>query len=142
MPALLQKALEKAGGLPDDEQDAIASQILESLDDEDAWKNRFVEKRDVLRRMAREALEEDARGARPFPWSIYFDPVEDDAALLAFVRRVAAGGTAGSQVRLLSFSGPPPQAAFQETGRPGRCLPGSYWTRLPGAPVVHPFQRV
>jgi hypothetical protein len=47
---------------PQDEQDAIASQILASLADEDAWKKRFAEKRDVIRRMAREALEEDARG--------------------------------------------------------------------------------
>jgi hypothetical protein len=45
-----------------DEHDAIASQILASLADEEAWKKLFVEKRDVTRRMAREALEEDDRG--------------------------------------------------------------------------------
>jgi acyl-CoA reductase-like NAD-dependent aldehyde dehydrogenase len=56
------KALEQVGTLPEDEQDAIASQILASLADEQAWKARFAEKRDVLRRMALEALEEDARG--------------------------------------------------------------------------------
>jgi hypothetical protein len=33
-----------------DEHDAIASQILASLADEEAWKKRFVEKRDVIRR--------------------------------------------------------------------------------------------
>ena len=39
------------------------SELLEaSLADEDAWKKRFAEKRDVIRRMAREALEEDNRG--------------------------------------------------------------------------------
>jgi hypothetical protein len=43
-------------------EDAIASQILASLADEDAWKKRFAEKREVIRRMAREALEEDERG--------------------------------------------------------------------------------
>ena len=48
--------------LPEDEQDAIASQILSSLADEDAWKKRLAGKRDVIRRMADEALEEDARG--------------------------------------------------------------------------------
>ena len=48
--------------IPQDEQDAIASQILASLADEDAWKKRFVEKREVIHRMAREALEEDERG--------------------------------------------------------------------------------
>jgi hypothetical protein len=51
MSTLLQKALEKVVALPRDEQDAIASQILASLADEDAWKKRFAEKRDVIRRM-------------------------------------------------------------------------------------------
>jgi hypothetical protein len=32
------------------------------LADEDAWKKRFAEKRDVIRRMAREALLEDEKG--------------------------------------------------------------------------------
>jgi hypothetical protein len=30
--------------------------------DEEAWRRRFAEKRDIIRRLAREALEEDARG--------------------------------------------------------------------------------
>ena len=62
MSTLLERALEKVVALPQDEQDAIASQILASLADEDAWKTHFAEKRDVIRRMAREALEEDKRG--------------------------------------------------------------------------------
>jgi hypothetical protein len=62
MSTLLEKAIEKVAALPDDEQDAIASQILASLADEDAWKKRFGQKRDVIRRMARAALDEDARG--------------------------------------------------------------------------------
>jgi hypothetical protein len=62
MPSLLEKALEKVGALPPDEQDAIASEILASLADEEAWKKRFAEKRDVIRRMAREALREDKQG--------------------------------------------------------------------------------
>ena len=57
-----EKALEKVGALPEDEQDAIASQILASLADEDAWKKRFAGERDMIRRMAREALAEDAKG--------------------------------------------------------------------------------
>jgi hypothetical protein len=61
MLTLLEKALEKIIALPRDEQDAIAFQILASLADEDAWKKRFAEKRDVIRRLAREALEEDDR---------------------------------------------------------------------------------
>jgi hypothetical protein len=62
MSRLLEKALEKVACLPQDEQDAIAPQILAPLADEDAWKKRFAEKRDVIRRMAREALAEDERG--------------------------------------------------------------------------------
>ena len=62
MSRLLEEFLERVGGLPEDEQDAIASQILASLADEEGWKVRFAEKRAVIRRMAREALEEDAKG--------------------------------------------------------------------------------
>ncbi len=62
MSSLLKKALEKVNALPPEDQDAIASQILASLADEELWKTRFTEKRDVIRRMAREALEEDESG--------------------------------------------------------------------------------
>ncbi len=61
MSTLLEKALERVVTLPQDEQDAIATQILASLADEEAWKKRFREKGDIIRRMAQEALEEDAR---------------------------------------------------------------------------------
>ncbi len=62
MSSLLEKAFEKVVALPPDEQDAIASQILASLADEEAWKRRFAEKRHGIRRMAQEAIEEDERG--------------------------------------------------------------------------------
>ena len=62
MTRLLEQALEKVGALPQEEQDAIASEILDSLADDRAWKKRFAAKRDQLRELAREALEEDARG--------------------------------------------------------------------------------
>jgi hypothetical protein len=62
MTELLEKVIERVENLPDDEQDAIASQVLDSLAGDAAWKQRFVEKREILRRMAAEALEEDARG--------------------------------------------------------------------------------
>jgi hypothetical protein len=39
MSTLLEKALQQVTALPEDEQDAIASQILESLADENAWRN-------------------------------------------------------------------------------------------------------
>ncbi len=63
MSTLLQEARNKVGALPPEEQDAIASQILALLEDEEGWKRRFSEKREVIRRMAREALREDAEGA-------------------------------------------------------------------------------
>ncbi len=62
MSSLLAKALEKVIALPPEDQDAIASQILASLADEEAWKTRFMEKRDVIRRMAREAHDDDETG--------------------------------------------------------------------------------
>jgi hypothetical protein len=62
MSALLEKALEKVAALPPDEQDAIATQILSTLADDDEWKALFAGKRDAIRRMAREALDEDERG--------------------------------------------------------------------------------
>jgi hypothetical protein len=62
MSTLLEKALEKVVALPLEEQNAIASQILASLADEDGWKTRFAGNRDAIRRMAREALDEDERG--------------------------------------------------------------------------------
>lgn len=74
MSTLLEKALERVVALPEDEQDAIASQILASLDDEDAWKKSFAEKRDVIRRMARESLRR-TREATRCRWTICFDAV-------------------------------------------------------------------
>lgn len=62
MTTLLEKVLEKVGALPQDEQDAIASQILDSLADEEAWKRRFAAKRGRIRQLAQEALEADQRG--------------------------------------------------------------------------------
>lgn len=62
MSTLLEEAIRQIDSLPPDEQDAIASQILATLADDAAWKKRFAEKRDVIRRMADEALEADGRG--------------------------------------------------------------------------------
>ena len=62
MTTLLERALEKVGSLPHDEQDAIASQILDTLTDEDAWKERFAARRDRLRELAQEAHREDDAG--------------------------------------------------------------------------------
>jgi hypothetical protein len=62
MTGLLEEALRRVEALSKEQQDAIASQILETLDDEDAWARSFHEKPEVLRSMAREALEERRRG--------------------------------------------------------------------------------
>jgi hypothetical protein len=59
---LLQQAMEKVVALPEDEQNMVAAQILAVIADEGAWKEQMASKRDVIRRMAREALEEDAAG--------------------------------------------------------------------------------
>jgi hypothetical protein len=58
----LEKALEKVSALPPDGQDLIAIPDPHITGDEEAWKRRFAERRDVIRRMAREALHEDERG--------------------------------------------------------------------------------
>jgi len=62
MTELLEKALEKISSLPQEEQDAIASQILAELEDEAAWAERFATQRDKLRRLAAEALAEHREG--------------------------------------------------------------------------------
>ena len=62
MTGLLQEALRRVDSLSSDEQDAIASQILETLDDEEAWARRFRDKPATLQSLAREALEEHRRG--------------------------------------------------------------------------------
>jgi len=67
MSTLLEKVLEQVVTLPRNEQDAIAAQILLSLADEDAWKKQFAAKRDVIGRMASEALEEDEKGETHLP---------------------------------------------------------------------------
>jgi hypothetical protein len=46
---LLKRSLEIVGTLPQDEQDAMAAQILGTIADEDAWKIRFAEKREIIR---------------------------------------------------------------------------------------------
>jgi hypothetical protein len=62
MTKLLEKALEKISTLPQDERDAIASQILAELEDEAAWETRFASRKGKLRRLADEALAEHRRG--------------------------------------------------------------------------------
>ena len=62
MTKLLERAVEKVSSLSQDEQDAIASQILAELEDEAAWGARLVRQGGKLRRLADEALAEHHRG--------------------------------------------------------------------------------
>jgi len=62
MTGLLEKALERVAALPQETQDAIAAQILETLDDDEAWDLRFRERPELLRKLAQEAEDEHRRG--------------------------------------------------------------------------------
>ena len=62
MTELLENALRKVATLPQEEQDAIASQILETIEDETAWKQKLARTQDKLRGLAGEAQREYERG--------------------------------------------------------------------------------
>jgi len=62
MTKLLEKALERIASLPEEEQDAIAAEVLAELEDEAAWTKRFAAQGAELRRLAKEALSEHRRG--------------------------------------------------------------------------------
>ena len=62
MTELLKDALRKVGKLPEDEQDAIASQILATIEDEEAWAKTLRKNPARLRKLAAEALDEHRRG--------------------------------------------------------------------------------
>ena len=47
MTGLLEQALKRVESLSREEQDAIAAQILETLDDEDTWAQTFQEKPEI-----------------------------------------------------------------------------------------------
>lgn len=62
MTELLEDALRKVATLPREEQDAIASQILETIEDETAWKEKLARTQEKLRGLARDAQREHQRG--------------------------------------------------------------------------------
>ena len=62
MTELLESALRKVAKLPKEEQDAIASQIIETLQDEAAWKERLARNPQKLRQLAEEARREHREG--------------------------------------------------------------------------------
>jgi hypothetical protein len=62
MTGLMEEALRRIEALSQQEQDAVASQILETLDDEEAWARSFRENPEKLRALAKQAIEEHRRG--------------------------------------------------------------------------------
>jgi hypothetical protein len=62
MTRLLEDALRKVGELSEDEQNAIASQILETLEDEEAWGKMLGKNPAKLGKLAEKALDEHHRG--------------------------------------------------------------------------------
>lgn len=58
----LENALRKLAALPQEEQDAIASQILETIADETAWKGKLARTQVKLQGLARVAQREHERG--------------------------------------------------------------------------------
>ncbi|MBC7852768.1 MAG: hypothetical protein IAF94_04965 [Pirellulaceae bacterium] len=63
MTLLLEQALAKVQSLPQPEQDAIASLILEELADEQRWADSFAGSQDQLAKMAAK-VREDIRAGR------------------------------------------------------------------------------
>ena len=62
MTRLLEDALRKVGKLSEDEQNGIASQILETIEDEEAWAKMLRKNPAKLRELAENALDEHRRG--------------------------------------------------------------------------------
>lgn len=62
MTELLERVLRKVATLPLEEQDAIASQIIETLQDETIWKEKLSRSPEKLRRLAEEAEREHRQG--------------------------------------------------------------------------------
>lgn len=62
MTGLLKEALRRVESLPAEEQDAIASRIIETLEDEESWSRSLTRVPQTVRDMAREARDEHRRG--------------------------------------------------------------------------------
>ena len=62
MTRKLKLAIDRVSALPDDEQDAIASMILEEIEDDARWHAAFAKSQEALARLADEARAEIAAG--------------------------------------------------------------------------------
>lgn len=62
MTSLLEKAVSKAAALPEDQQNALASILLDEIEDEARWDASFARSKDTLAVLAQEAMEEHRAG--------------------------------------------------------------------------------
>lgn len=62
MTALLEKAIKETKKLSDEDQDFVASLVLETLRDTARWNAKFARSKDVLEELYDEAMEEYAAG--------------------------------------------------------------------------------
>ena len=62
MTKMLEKAFAEAARLPEQEQNAFATWILDELASEEQWQKAFVDSADALARLADEALKEHRKG--------------------------------------------------------------------------------
>lgn len=62
MNKLLEKAFAEVSRLPEDEQETIASLIIEEIEAESEWEQRFANSQDQLGLLVRQAREEVERG--------------------------------------------------------------------------------
>ncbi|MCE0521891.1 MAG: hypothetical protein LV480_03165 [Methylacidiphilales bacterium] len=62
MTALLKKALNRINALPPEEQDAVASLILEEIESEKRWDELFASSQGQLARLAEQAIAEYKAG--------------------------------------------------------------------------------
>ena len=68
MTKLLEEVFEKVSQLPEKEQDAVASLVLEELSSEQQWDESFQRSQDVLADLASEAINEFDQGkTKEFP---------------------------------------------------------------------------
>ena len=62
MTELLEQAISKMKTLPSDQQEAIASIILEEIEEEKQWEQSFTRSPDLLAKLAAEAMTEYRQG--------------------------------------------------------------------------------
>ena len=62
MTKLLEKAFKKASKLPEVEQNALAKWLLDELETDRDWEQKFADSEDILERLADEALEAHRKG--------------------------------------------------------------------------------